>query len=66
MFRILFAKLLADRKGQDLIEYALMAGFLAAIAVGTLPDASTTFSSIFGEVSSALSAAGNLGPQQTF
>jgi pilus assembly protein Flp/PilA len=51
----IFFRLLVDRKGQDLIEYALMAGFVAVAAGAVLPSATTEISEIFSKVSSVLS-----------
>ena len=46
-----------DRKGQDLIEYALMAGFVAVAAGAIMPGISTDISTIFSKVSSSMSNA---------
>lgn len=35
-----FSKLVVDEKGQDLIEYALMAGFVAVAAAAIMPAVS--------------------------
>jgi len=48
-----------DRRGQDLIEYALMAGFVAVAAGAAFPPVSVTISQIFSKVNSVLSAANN-------
>ena len=50
-------KIWKDRNGQDLIEYALMAGFVAVAAGATFPDLATGISTIFSRVASALSQA---------
>jgi Flp pilus assembly pilin Flp len=42
---------------QDLIEYALLAGFMAVAAGAVLPDVVTSISSIFTTVGSALTTA---------
>jgi pilus assembly protein Flp/PilA len=47
----------ADTKGQDLIEYALMAGFVAVAAGAIMPGVSTSISVIFSKISSVMSAA---------
>lgn len=52
------AKIWRDNKGQDLIEYALMAGFVAVAAAAIMPNISTSISTIFSKVSSVLTAAG--------
>jgi pilus assembly protein Flp/PilA len=46
-----------DTKGQDLIEYALMAGFVAVAAGAIMPDVATSISQIFSKVTSVLSNA---------
>jgi len=46
-----------DRRGQDLIEYALMAGFVAVATGATFPPAANAISDIFSKVQSVMSAA---------
>ena len=46
-----------SQHGQDLIEYALMAGFVAVAAGAAFPPVATTISDIFSKVGSVLSAA---------
>ena len=46
-----------DDSGQDLIEYALMAGFVAVAAGAIMPGVSSNISSIFSKVGSVMSAA---------
>jgi pilus assembly protein Flp/PilA len=48
-----------DTSGQDLIEYALMAGFVAVAAGAIMPGVASQISIIFSKVSSALAAAGS-------
>ncbi len=50
-------KLWKDSRGQDLIEYALMAGFVAVAAGALMPNVSTSISTIFSKIQSALSQA---------
>jgi pilus assembly protein Flp/PilA len=50
-----------DTKGQDLIEYALMAGFVAVAAGAIMPGVATSISTIFSKISSSMSAAANQG-----
>jgi Flp pilus assembly pilin Flp len=50
-------RLWRDRRGQDLIEYALMAGFVAVAAGAVMPTVATNISKIFSKVSSTMSAA---------
>ena len=46
-----------DTKGQDLIEYALMAGFVAVAAGAIMPNVATQVGTIFSKVNSQLNAA---------
>jgi Flp pilus assembly pilin Flp len=50
-------RLAKDVRGQDLIEYALMAGFVAVAAGAIMPGVATSISTIFSSVSSVMSAA---------
>jgi pilus assembly protein Flp/PilA len=50
-------KIWKDTRGQDLIEYALMAGFVAVAAGAIMPGVSNSISSIFSKVGSTLAAA---------
>jgi Flp pilus assembly pilin Flp len=47
-----------ETKGQDLIEYALMAGFVAVAAGAVMPSVSTSISTIFSKIGSVLVAGG--------
>ena len=55
--RILPLLLWKDRRGQDLIEYALMAGFVAVAAGAIMPGIADSISTIFSKVTSVLSVA---------
>lgn len=46
-----------DTRGQDLIEYALMAGFVAVAAGAIMPNVATSISTIFSKIASAMTAA---------
>jgi len=46
-----------DTRGQDLIEYALMAGFVAVAAGAIMPGVSSSISQIFSKVSSVMTNA---------
>jgi Flp pilus assembly pilin Flp len=46
-----------DTQAQDLIEYALMAGFVAVAAGAIMPGVATKISTIFSKVSSVMTAA---------
>jgi pilus assembly protein Flp/PilA len=58
---ILKLKIWADAQGQDLIEYALMAGFVAVAAGAIMPGVATSISTIFSSVASTLTAASTTG-----
>ena len=51
------ARLWKNRRGQDLIEYALMAGFVAVAAGAAMPAVANSISTIFSQISSVMSAA---------
>jgi pilus assembly protein Flp/PilA len=46
-----------DNRGQDLIEYALMAGFVAVSAGALMPNISTSISTVFSKVGSVMTGA---------
>ena len=46
-----------DEQGQDLIEYALMAGFVAVAAGAVMPSVASSISTIFSEISSVMNVA---------
>ena len=54
---ILKLQVMRDTRGQDLIEYALMAGFVAVAAGVFMPGVASSISQIFSKVSSVLSDA---------
>ena len=54
---LLRLKIWIDLRGQDLIEYALMAGFVAVATGATFPPAANAISQIFSKVQSVMSAA---------
>ncbi|HLX44587.1 MAG TPA: hypothetical protein VKR43_14175 [Bryobacteraceae bacterium] len=58
---ILKLKILKDTRGQDLIEYALMAGFVAVAAGAIMPGVATSISTIFSKVASVMSNAATQG-----
>ena len=53
----LIVRLVKDRKGQDMVEYALLAGFIAVAAGALLPGISTSISTIFSRMASVVSVA---------
>lgn len=50
-------RLASEEEGQDLVEYALLAGFVAVAAGALLPAISTSISTIFSKMGSVLTAA---------
>jgi pilus assembly protein Flp/PilA len=46
-----------DTRGQDLIEYALMAGFVAVAAGAIMPSVASSISTIFSQIASTLAVA---------
>ena len=51
------SRLWKDRRGQDLIEYALMAGFVAVAAGAIMPNIGSSIATIFSEVTSLMTVA---------
>ena len=58
---ILKIQALCDTRGQDLIEYALMAGFVAVAAGAVMPGVATSISTIFSKVGSVMAIASTQG-----
>jgi pilus assembly protein Flp/PilA len=56
---LLKLKIWKDNRGQDLIEYALMAGFVAVAAGAIMPNVATAISTIFSKIGSVMTAASN-------
>jgi pilus assembly protein Flp/PilA len=54
---ILQMKIWKNTQGQDLIEYALMAGFVAVAAGAIMPGVATSISTIFSQIASVMTAA---------
>lgn len=52
-----FQSLARDTRGQDLVEYALLAGFIAVAAGALLPGISGSISTIFSRMASVLANA---------
>ena len=46
-----------DLKGQDLIEYALMAGFVAVAAGALMPNVASSISTVFSKIGSIMADA---------
>ena len=54
-------RLTKDLRGQDLVEYALMAGFVALAAGATMPTIATSLSTVFSQIGSAMINAASQG-----
>jgi pilus assembly protein Flp/PilA len=54
---IILTRIWRDQRGQDLIEYALMAGFVAVAAGAIMPNVASSISTIFSQISSVLTSA---------
>ena len=52
-----WAHLVRDTRGQDMVEYALLAGFLAVAAGATLPGVSERIGTIFERTNDVLEQA---------
>jgi len=50
-------KIWRDKHGQDLIEYALMAGFVAVAAGALMPNVASSISTVFSKISSVMAGA---------
>ena len=50
----LILRLAKDERGQDLVEYALLAGFIAVAAGAVLPSISNNISIIFSKMASVV------------
>lgn len=50
-------RLIYNQKGQDMVEYALLAGFIAVAAGALLPPVADDISTIFSRLGSVVSGA---------
>ncbi len=48
---------ISDQQGQDMVEYALLAGFVAVAGTALLPGITDSLSQIFSKVASVTAAA---------
>ncbi len=53
----LLIRIWRDRRGQDLIEYALMAGFVAVACGAIMPGVMSSISTIFSQITSVMNNA---------
>ena len=56
-FAVCAQNLTRNTQGQDLIEYALMAGFVAVAAGALMPNIASSISTVFSKISSLLTDA---------
>jgi pilus assembly protein Flp/PilA len=54
MLTVKLQQLVKDTKGQDLIEYALMAGFVAVAAGAIMPGVASSINIVFSKVNSIM------------
>jgi Flp pilus assembly pilin Flp len=54
---ISLSNLVKDERGQDMVEYALLAGFIAVAAGAVLPGIATSLSTIFSKMISVTTVA---------
>ena len=55
---LLRLKIWKDNRGQELVEYALLAGFLVTISGAVSPSVAATVSTVFSRVVGALDTSG--------
>lgn len=58
MLAIVRFEIWKDTQGQDLIEYALMAGFVAVAAGAFMPTLANSISNVFSKVGSIMASGG--------
>jgi pilus assembly protein Flp/PilA len=58
---LLKLQVMKDTRGQDLIEYALMAGFVAVAAGAVVPGVADSIKVIFSKLGNVMSAAASQG-----
>ena len=54
-------RIMRDTRGQDLIEYALMAGFVAVAAGAIVPGVADSIKTIFGKVNNVMTSSAGQG-----
>jgi pilus assembly protein Flp/PilA len=52
----LFKSFVNDESGQDLIEYALLAGFISLVAVTAITSVGTGVNAVYGDVESQVTS----------
>ena len=56
MMKNLLKRLVRDEQGQDLIEYALLAGFISLVAVVAITNVGTGVNNVYGNVNTQVAA----------
>ena len=54
--RDLFLRLVGEDEGQDLIEYALLAGFISLVAVVAITNVGSGVNTVYGNVQTQVAA----------
>jgi len=54
--KALFNRFLREEKGQDLIEYALLAGFISLVAVTAITNVGTGVNTVYSNINSQVGA----------
>lgn len=57
--QVVRARIWADERGQDMVEYALLAGFIAIVVGASFPPINDQLSTIFSKLSSTAEKAAN-------
>ena len=52
----LFARFVREEAGQDLIEYALLAGFISLVAVAAITAVGTGVNTVYGNINTQVRA----------
>jgi pilus assembly protein Flp/PilA len=52
----MFNRFIREEEGQGLVEYALIIGLIAIVAIAALTTAGTSVSSMFGQINTGLAA----------
>lgn len=56
LFTRMFANICRDERGQDLIEYALLAGFIAVVVGAAFPPLGDMIASVFSRINSVMAS----------
>jgi len=59
--KMLIAQFVRDEQGQDLIEYALLAGFISLAVVAVVTNVGTSLNSLYNNVNTQVDKAGKAG-----